>query len=129
MPKLNSSGEHNEIRRPTQLGIYESESRKNSFEQHLPRTPGRQDSHGLSLPRCVEELIRDNNRKRDQSTEKSVFNGSISDLLSTQKLQDVFASFKDHQLEFETYLRPIMQEVLVECGESSAPAERATEAW
>jgi hypothetical protein len=43
-----------------------------------------------------------------------VFKGSIRDLLTSQSLEDVFKSFKEHELEFETYLRPIMQEVVRE---------------
>ena len=47
-------------------------------------------------------------------TEPQLFQGSISELLSSQDLNEVFRSFKDYELEFETYLRPIMQEVLKE---------------
>ena len=51
----------------------------------------------------------------DESKEKkSVFTGSISDLLASQKQEQVFESFRDHELEFVTYLRPIMQEVIKE---------------
>ena len=41
-----------------------------------------------------------------------VLSCTVSDLLASQDLDEVFRSFKKHELEFETYLRPIMQEVL-----------------
>ena len=45
---------------------------------------------------------------------------SVSELLSSQDLNEVFASFKEHELEFESYLRPIMQDVIKESDESAA---------
>lgn len=38
----------------------------------------------------------------------------VSDLLSSQDLKEVFASFKRHEYEFETFLRPMMREVVAE---------------
>ena len=48
------------------------------------------------------------------SPEARLYQGSISELLSSQDLNEVFKSFKEHEMEFETYLRPIMQEVIRE---------------
>ena len=59
---------------------------------------------------------------RQKESGPNVFTGSISELLASQKLDEVFKSFKKHELEFETYLRPVMQEVLRE----SAGAESNT---
>ena len=39
-----------------------------------------------------------------------MFTGTIAELLGSQDLKEVFKSFKEHELEFETYLRPILRE-------------------
>jgi len=52
-----------------------------------------------------------------------VFTGSIRDLLTSQNLEEVFKSFKEHELEFETFLRPIMQEVLRESNTKDSTGE------
>ena len=58
-------------------------------------------------------MIQQKRENESRSREsKRIFKGSVSDLLSSQNLDEVFKSFKEHELEFETYLRPIMQEVI-----------------
>ena len=64
-----------------------------------------------------EELLA---RKRESGP--NVYSGSISELLASQKLDDVFQSFKQHELEFETYLRPVMQEVVRESAGAESGA-------
>ena len=45
---------------------------------------------------------------------KHYFTGSIQDLLAFKTTDEVFNSFKENELEFETYLRPLMQDVIAE---------------
>ena len=79
----------------------------------------------IKLPKFVEDLIREKERNTTGEA-KATFDGSISDLLASQNLKEVFNSFKAHELEFSTYFRPIMQEVLKESG---AQKERTDRSW
>ena len=74
-------------------------------------------------PQFLKAMLVENERlARQKESGPNVYTGSISELLASQKLDEVFKSFKQHELEFETYLRPVMQEVVRE----SAGAEPST---
>lgn len=75
------------------------------------------DSAKIGMMESV-DLLQISGRSKDKSTDRQhkteVLTCSVSDLLASQDLDEVFKSFKKHELEFEGYLRPIMQEVLAE---------------
>ena len=51
---------------------------------------------------------------------------SVREFLAAQDLNEVFESFKKHELEFESYLRPLMQEVVRETSHEAEDNIKAT---
>jgi len=68
-------------------------------------------------PDFLQEMMLMNEQREqglDSKEHRQTMKVSVSDLLSSQDLKEVFNSFKKHEHEFETYLRPMMREVVAE---------------
>ena len=101
--------------------------------QHHPPTGSHLLSQAKQVPPFLRAMLAENElQARQKESGPSVYTGSISELLASQKLDEVFKSFKQHELEFETYLRPVMQEVVREsAGADSSPGRNEDDggAW
>ena len=94
--------------------------RRNTL-QHIPEEVASayiaKDKEKNPLPDFLQEMMQKNDQREqglDKKELRQTMKVSISDLLSSQDLKEVFDSFKKHEHEFETYLRPIMREVVAE---------------